>query len=67
MLSLVLNEALKAVDGAFTSDAEIGDLGTLLGRVIISRYEAGEREPEALKNAAVESIRSWREVAEAPA
>ena len=60
MLSRVLKEALRAVDGAFTSNAEIGDLGTLLGRVIISRYEAGEREPEALKSAAVESIRNWR-------
>jgi hypothetical protein len=65
MLSRVLKEALRsAADGASVSDAEVGDLGTLLGRVIMARYEAGEREPEALKSAAMESIRSWREVAD---
>ena len=56
MLSRVLHEAVRAVDGAFTSDGDIRDLGTVLGRVIMSRYEAGERDPEALRNAAVESI-----------
>jgi len=65
MLSRVLNEALRAAaDGASVSDAEIGDLRALLGRVIITRFEAGEREPEALMSAAMESIRSWREVAD---
>ena len=44
MLSRVLNEALRAgvdFNGASTNDEEIGEFATLLGRVIISRYEAG--------------------------
>ena len=62
MLSRVLNETLREVlNRASPSDAEIENLATFLGTVIISRYEAGEKEPEALKNVAKQCARNWRE------
>ena len=57
ILSRVLKEALKEkIDGAAVSDEQLQDLGSRLAKVIMDRFTAGETDPEALKQAAVESV-----------
>jgi hypothetical protein len=49
--------ALKEkIDGAAISDEELQDLGSHLAKVIMDRFTAGETDPEALKQAAVERV-----------
>ena len=38
-------------------DSALKDLSAKLGEVIMDRFMTGETDPEALKNAAVESLR----------
>jgi hypothetical protein len=58
MLERVLEDALKAVvGGRVAANLELDQLRERLGRIIMDGYTAGDRDPEALKNAAVESIR----------
>jgi len=59
MLTRVLDEALKASMGfrhAPLNDTELQNLKTRLGRIIVSGYNTGETDPNALKIAAVKSI-----------
>jgi hypothetical protein len=59
MLSRVLEEALAAtIDGVAVTDAEMQELSSRLGKVIMDRFTAGETDPEVLKRIAVESTRS---------
>jgi hypothetical protein len=58
MLSRVLGEAVAAsIDGGAISGVEIEELSSSLGKVIMDRFVAGEINPEALKQAALDSIR----------
>jgi hypothetical protein len=60
ILATVLGEALKAtvgVDGTPMDDGALKDLSGKLGKVIMDRFVAGETDPEALKKAAVESVK----------
>jgi hypothetical protein len=60
MLANALGEALKAtvrVDGTRMDDGALKDLSGKLGKVIMDRFVAGETDPEALKKAAVESVK----------
>jgi len=60
MLANALGEALKAtvgVDGTAMDDGALKDLSGKLGKVIMDRLMAGETDPEALKKAAVESVK----------
>jgi hypothetical protein len=60
MLAKAFEEALKAtaeVNGTPMDDAALKDLSAKIGKVIMDRFAAGETHPEALKFAAVESIK----------
>jgi hypothetical protein len=60
ILANALEGSLKAiigVNGTRMDDSALKDLSAKLGEVIMDRFVAGETDPEALKNAAVESLR----------
>jgi hypothetical protein len=60
ILANALEGSLKAiigVNGTRMDDGALKDLSATLGEVIMDRFVAGETDPEALKNAAVESLR----------
>jgi hypothetical protein len=58
MLSSILKEALEAsTDGAGLTELHIQERASRLGKVIMDNFTAGETDPEALKNAAMESIK----------
>jgi hypothetical protein len=58
MLSRVLEEALiVSIDGTELSEPAIKELISRTGKVIMDRFTAGETDPQALKKAAVESIK----------
>jgi hypothetical protein len=57
MLSHVLQEASEAtVNGAVLTELEIQKLRSQLGKVIMDLFTAGENDPEALKQAALDSV-----------
>jgi len=59
MLSRVLEEAIAATlqfNGRSRSDAQIQELSSRLGKIIMDRFTAGETDPERLKEVALESI-----------
>ena len=59
MLARVLDEAVKALIGfrhAPLNDAELQNLSTRLGRIIVNAYNTGETDPKTLKIVAVKSI-----------
>jgi hypothetical protein len=57
MLSRVLQEASEAtVNGAVLTELEIQKLRSQLGKVIMDLFTAGENDPEALKQAALDSV-----------
>jgi len=61
VLAKAFEEALKAagVNGTPIDDGALKDLSAKIGKVIMDRFAAGETDPEALKNAAMESIRPF--------
>jgi hypothetical protein len=57
MLSRVLEGAVAAsTNGATLTERQIQELISRLGKVIMDRFTAGETDPEALKQVAVESV-----------
>jgi hypothetical protein len=58
MLARVLEDALKVVvNGQLPfSPVELDQLKTQLGQIIMDGYTAGQTDPEALKQVAVESV-----------
>jgi hypothetical protein len=59
MLSRVLEETMAAMlqfNGRSRSDAQIQELSSRLGKIIMDRFAAGETDPERLKEVALESI-----------
>ena len=60
ILANALEGSLKAVigvNGTRMDDSALKDLSAKLGEVIMDRFVAGETDPEALKKAAVESVK----------
>jgi hypothetical protein len=58
MLSRVLEEALReTIDGGpATADAEMQELSSRLGKVIMDNFTAGQTDPDVLKTMAIESV-----------
>ena len=56
MLARVLSDVLEAT-GVGLGEAEMQELSSRLGKVIMDSFVAGETDPKDLKKIAVESVR----------